>query len=68
LGDVTARRVSVASRASGRDPDATPPEEFRLDLRAAVKGDVAPNAFGVVARTIDAIGQRSGRTRPSFRP
>jgi AraC family transcriptional regulator len=34
------------------DPDTTPPDEFRLDLCAAVKGDVAPNAFGVVGRTI----------------
>ena len=36
------------------DPDTTPPDEFRLDLCAAVKGDVAPNAQGVVARTIPA--------------
>jgi AraC family transcriptional regulator len=36
------------------DPDTTPPDEFRLDLCAAVKADVAPNAFGVVARTIPA--------------
>lgn len=36
------------------DPDATPPEEFRLDLCAAVTGDVAPNSYGVVSRVIPA--------------
>jgi AraC family transcriptional regulator len=34
------------------DPDTTPPDEFRLDLCAAVKGDVAENPYGVVGRTI----------------
>ena len=34
------------------DPATTPPDEFRLDLCAAVKGDVAPNAFGVIGGTI----------------
>lgn len=43
------------------DPDTTPPDEFRLDLCAAVKGDVAPNTFGVVARTIP--GGRCARLR-----
>ena len=36
------------------DPDTTPPDEFRLDLCAAVKGDVAPNPYGVATRTIPA--------------
>jgi AraC family transcriptional regulator len=36
------------------DPDTTPPDEFRLDLCAAVKADVAPNEQGVVGRTIPA--------------
>jgi AraC family transcriptional regulator len=36
------------------DPETTPPDEFRLDLCASVKGDVAPNAYGVVSRTIPA--------------
>jgi AraC family transcriptional regulator len=36
------------------DPDTTPPEEFRLDLCAAVTGGVAPNEHGVVGRTIPA--------------
>ena len=36
------------------DPATTPPEEFRLDLCAAVKGDVAPNSQGVVTSTIPA--------------
>jgi AraC family transcriptional regulator len=38
------------------DPDTTPPEEFRLDLAAAVPGDgdVAPSSYGVGARTIPA--------------
>ena len=34
------------------DPDKVPPDEFRLDLCAAVKGEVAPNAYGVAGRTI----------------
>jgi AraC family transcriptional regulator len=36
------------------DPDTTAPDEFRLDLCAAVPGEVTPNSYGVVARTIPA--------------
>jgi len=36
------------------DPATTPPDDFRLDLCAEVKGDVARNEQGVVARTIPA--------------
>jgi AraC family transcriptional regulator len=36
------------------DPDRTPPEEFRLDLCAAVSQPVAANPYGVVERTIPA--------------
>jgi AraC family transcriptional regulator len=43
------------------DPETTPPDEFRTDLCAAVKGDVAPNAVGVVTRTIP--GGRCARLR-----
>jgi AraC family transcriptional regulator len=43
------------------DPDTTPPDEFRLDLCAAVKGEVAPNEQGVAGRTIP--GGRCARLR-----
>lgn len=54
-------RTSATYNLLYNDPDTTPPEEFRLDLCAAVKGDVAPNAPGVVARTIP--GGRCARLR-----
>jgi AraC family transcriptional regulator len=36
------------------DPATTPPDEFRLDLCAGLKGPVAPNDAGVVERSIPA--------------
>lgn len=38
----------------GGDPDDTAPEDFRLDVCAAIDGPVAPNEAGVVERTIPA--------------
>lgn len=38
----------------GGDPDDTEPQEFRLDVCAAIDEPLAPNAFGVVERTIPA--------------
>jgi AraC family transcriptional regulator len=38
----------------GGDPDDTDPEQFRLDLCAAIDRPVAPNEIGVVERTIPA--------------
>jgi AraC family transcriptional regulator len=43
------------------DPETTPTDEFRLDLCAAVKGDVAPNPQSVVSGTIP--GGRCARLR-----
>lgn len=45
-------RASATYNILYGDPDAAPPEEFRLDLCAATQGEVADNAAGVVARTI----------------
>ena len=45
-------RLSATYNILYGDPEATPPEEFRLDLCAATRGGVADNAAGVVERTI----------------
>jgi len=45
-------RTSATFNVLYDDPETTPPEEFRLDLCAAVTGRVADNPQGVVERTI----------------
>lgn len=45
-------RTSATFNLLYNDPDTTPPDQFRTDLCAAVKGPVSANAFGVVERTI----------------
>ena len=45
-------RISRTFNILHADPDLTPPEDYRLDLCAAIEGAVAPNEYGVVAGTI----------------
>lgn len=45
-------RVSATYNILYGDPDTTPPAAFRLDLCAAIRGEVPPNDDGVVAGTI----------------
>src|SRR6185369_4718894 len=45
-------RVSATFNVFWDDPEQTPPEEFRMDLCAEVKGPVAANEYGVVEKAI----------------
>jgi AraC family transcriptional regulator len=47
-------RVSATFNLLYNNPSTTAPQDFRLDLCAAVVGDVAANTFGVVKKTIPA--------------
>jgi AraC family transcriptional regulator len=45
-------RLSATYNVVYDDPLETPPEDYRLDLCVAVPGEVAPNAQGVVGKTL----------------